>query len=528
MKFIQLSKHKETTPYDMIMQFGCGPNFVLNRSKRFKSMIKEQGEKFWFRFWLLFCLKPGCHDLTSVSMSLRMQELWPEMTYYVYLCIHEIFLQDSLDQVTKYCLNEVIKPMLTISADSKINTELRLKTASVDKIQDVVIKSVSMAFGAALCEIFFKWLEADEVDKNTDDYWTIPEEYLDPKFKPSLLEEFLVAEWKNKLSVLLGVEEDRIPWLKRLMASGNSNQPQLQMNKNGCRHDSLDFICQMSDFMNRNRNRKKYELRNVDELPYAKSANASLNMTPRSKDKLKNQKLKNFEKNVTTSTTAKTKVKECAYCWSAEDSAKKFKKCKRCVDEKWSEPRYYCNQNCQIADWKELHHEEHLQFRTKNGLKANSSSSDNAKERKEKNNLYFQEKLAIFIKLSTNKRLRFVNTKVPNFKSSSVKTMRFIPLGKESPKVADCYVWSVKKFGCGGNFVLNRKDKFERMIKDQIHFANKKGIECDICSMAIDLHKQFLEVSEKERIQFSISVVKRILTPRKQFSSSNRCNSPLL
>nr|XP_032810044.1 uncharacterized protein LOC116942359 isoform X3 [Petromyzon marinus]XP_032810045.1 uncharacterized protein LOC116942359 isoform X3 [Petromyzon marinus]XP_032810047.1 uncharacterized protein LOC116942359 isoform X3 [Petromyzon marinus]XP_032810048.1 uncharacterized protein LOC116942359 isoform X3 [Petromyzon marinus] len=54
----------------------------------------------------------------------------------------------------------------------------------------------------------------------------------------------------------------------------------------------------------------------------------------------------------------KAKQRQCDQCKVMEPKPKLFKKCQRCYDEHWNEPKYYCSRECQVAAWKS-HRKEH-------------------------------------------------------------------------------------------------------------------------------------------------------------------------
>uniref|UniRef100_T1IVL7 MYND-type domain-containing protein n=1 Tax=Strigamia maritima TaxID=126957 RepID=T1IVL7_STRMM len=345
MRFLQLNKNVGKSPYNTILEFRCEPNFVLNRSELFELMIKEQGLTFWFRFWLTFCFHPGCQDLIAI------QELWPEVLSFVKMGIHRRFLQDSHENVCKYCMNEVIRPMLLKSQEKKPFFKKKLpEERSADQLHELVSKCATMAFGSALCEVFFKWLVANYVDDNCQCYWTIPAEYLDPKFKPRLLEEFLVIQWKGNLSKLLGVAKDQVPWVTKLL---NGNKDQIfgeDEDKNAYKYNSAKFLQEVVEYIhNKNRNRRNVTGDNGD----GEEISTKKTFVPKA-----------FALKPSNSNTMEAKkFRQCSYCKAYEEGSRKFKKCKRCVDEKWKETRYYCDAVCQIDDWYQVHHEEHTRYK---------------------------------------------------------------------------------------------------------------------------------------------------------------------
>lgn len=52
------------------------------------------------------------------------------------------------------------------------------------------------------------------------------------------------------------------------------------------------------------------------------------------------------------------KLHICATCQKKEETVKTFKRCQRCKGK--PNPRYYCNKECQAADWKGGHREYHI------------------------------------------------------------------------------------------------------------------------------------------------------------------------
>uniref|UniRef100_T1IPM8 Uncharacterized protein n=1 Tax=Strigamia maritima TaxID=126957 RepID=T1IPM8_STRMM len=223
MKFILLRKKDNRTPYDIIIKHGCGPNFVLKREKKFRIMMQEQGETFWFRFWLTVFYNPTCDYFQMI------QENFPHMVNNVHKYTHHRFLQVSSRSAADYCIN-VIRQLKIVPHENQVIPPCGVKTEQtieLQKLQDIICTAAHVTFGVALCVVFYNWLKnADlKTQKPQQDYWVIPPEYLDQEFQPKLLEQFLADVWKEKLAELLGVNIKEIPWLKRLLTSNNNNIP---------------------------------------------------------------------------------------------------------------------------------------------------------------------------------------------------------------------------------------------------------------------------------------------------------------
>uniref|UniRef100_T1J707 MYND-type domain-containing protein n=1 Tax=Strigamia maritima TaxID=126957 RepID=T1J707_STRMM len=194
MRFIELDRNG-TTYFDAVVKLGCGPSFVRNRADAFEQMIKEQGLKFWFRFWLNFTLHHGIKEFYDVNQDI------PGLTASLFKGLHYHFVQASNEEAITYCWN-------TIFASG----------APTKRILDEMYQFLEIGFASALGEVFFKWLYAENVGTHCKKkYWTVPNKYLDPEFKPGFLEVFLLCEWGNKFTELLGVTKTDVPWVRKLL-----------------------------------------------------------------------------------------------------------------------------------------------------------------------------------------------------------------------------------------------------------------------------------------------------------------------
>uniref|UniRef100_T1JBI8 Uncharacterized protein n=1 Tax=Strigamia maritima TaxID=126957 RepID=T1JBI8_STRMM len=137
-----------------------------------------------------------------------MRKQWPNITTCLNIQVHNEFLMQATPQKTaEYCIQRIIKPMLIISLPSTENHKESVETLVLRELHEIVVKSWSFAFGCALCHTFFKWLVSEEMNYNTKSYWEISQEYLNPDFKPGLIEQFLVIKWKEELFNHLSVKE---------------------------------------------------------------------------------------------------------------------------------------------------------------------------------------------------------------------------------------------------------------------------------------------------------------------------------
>uniref|UniRef100_T1IVL9 Uncharacterized protein n=1 Tax=Strigamia maritima TaxID=126957 RepID=T1IVL9_STRMM len=214
MKYIDLvvNSDKRCTPFETILKYGCGPNFILNRRKSFRLMIKEQGKTFWFRFWLKFCLHPEDLELTKL-----INDCMPGVLEIVNEAISEKFVEARVQAACEYSLEKIISHMI-LSYMLYDTQSTKNGKCSTRKIIDVMENCGLLAFGCALCEVFYKWLVEKDVDTAVDrTYWEVPEIYLRSDFKPGPLELYMAYTWHYKLPAMLGVSLDDVPWLKKLL-----------------------------------------------------------------------------------------------------------------------------------------------------------------------------------------------------------------------------------------------------------------------------------------------------------------------
>uniref|UniRef100_T1ISU8 Uncharacterized protein n=1 Tax=Strigamia maritima TaxID=126957 RepID=T1ISU8_STRMM len=270
MRLVQLKTKKLSNNFDSIINLGCGPNFVLNRLELFEAMLSEQGLPFWFRFWLTFIYHPGCEDLMAI------QRQWPEMMIQVNTALHRLFIQSPPQDVFQYCI-DIIKLIGLIptpafklpvmkkkskSSHKKLNYK-RVSTHSFTQaLQQVFIKCSEMAFACALCNLFYEWLGAKNVDDATHAYWSIPKMYLDLNFKPGTLEMFLVNEWKEQLLPLLGVAQYEVPWIRNSL-TGNIDHIRIHNSNN--KITKLEDLKQIAMLLSVKRNERRRAIQNVDE-----------------------------------------------------------------------------------------------------------------------------------------------------------------------------------------------------------------------------------------------------------------------
>uniref|UniRef100_T1JEV9 SAM domain-containing protein n=1 Tax=Strigamia maritima TaxID=126957 RepID=T1JEV9_STRMM len=205
MRFIQLEKREGKTALDRILKYGCGPNFVLNRKETFECMVKEQGQTFWFRFWLAFCTHPEC-PLICVERK------WPDLFYYCYISLHEHFVEATVEDAAEFCWNVIF-----VQGGRSDNKKKRAKASPLEQLQADIYDAVALNFGIALCEVFYKWLLAKDADDGCRSYWCVPESYMDCCFKPTPLEVYISMYWKDRVLKLLGVSKTQLPWLKKLL-----------------------------------------------------------------------------------------------------------------------------------------------------------------------------------------------------------------------------------------------------------------------------------------------------------------------
>uniref|UniRef100_T1IGY2 Uncharacterized protein n=1 Tax=Strigamia maritima TaxID=126957 RepID=T1IGY2_STRMM len=209
MRFIDLRRENGKTPFDTVINTGCGPTFVLNRKKYFFFMIKEQCLVFWFRFWLTFCLNPGCSYLEKTFAEI------PELMISFSKYTHDIILRGTDEEVCQKCF-ELLRNMLP----TVITTNPIYKKKSVESvIKCQMSRCLDMAFGCALCEVFYKWLNSHREDEGGFNfYWKIPEKYLQPNFTPGIFEQFLVNLCRENFISFIGVNSYQIPWFEDLLS----------------------------------------------------------------------------------------------------------------------------------------------------------------------------------------------------------------------------------------------------------------------------------------------------------------------
>uniref|UniRef100_T1IJB6 MYND-type domain-containing protein n=1 Tax=Strigamia maritima TaxID=126957 RepID=T1IJB6_STRMM len=360
------TKKREQTSYDMILNLGCGPNFLLNRIELFETMIKEQGVTFWFRFWLSFCFNPGCNDLIAVRRQ------WPEMSGYVNRGVHKLFLLCSHQDTCQYCL-DIIK-LLSISSPTNKPSHVLVKKAIHKKkqtkvavkmvLQELLIKCFQMAYSCSLCVVFYEWLGAkrfDESSCNSSAYWTVPAHYLDPKFQPGPFEIFLAIEWKDKLASLLGVTYKQAPWLKKLVKERSEI---LYDTKGNLELDSklfsLDTVTKVAVLLSIRRNEHRKAIKQRDEIPNGSHLKSSEKVRlPRKKSRLKPKHKEKQKKDALIPCDLKTRGRTCAFCDSEIKNTKKYAKCNRCSNENWLDQRYYCSNTCKVEHWFQEHYKEH-------------------------------------------------------------------------------------------------------------------------------------------------------------------------
>uniref|UniRef100_T1J705 MYND-type domain-containing protein n=1 Tax=Strigamia maritima TaxID=126957 RepID=T1J705_STRMM len=204
MKFVSLKRKEGETYVDAAVNYGCGPNFVKNRWKLFRQMIKEQGVKFWFRFWLTFCLQPDMKKLDEFSRHL------PFVTPSLSQFIHCRFVQVSARDAINYCWN-------TVFDDDPNPVRIIEIVVSDTQFIDETYYYVQTNFACALAEVFYKWLLADNVYQTDQTYWDIPPEYLDPDFQPGPLERFMTRQWGRNLPSMFGVRMDQVSWVRKCL-----------------------------------------------------------------------------------------------------------------------------------------------------------------------------------------------------------------------------------------------------------------------------------------------------------------------
>uniref|UniRef100_T1JJ11 Uncharacterized protein n=1 Tax=Strigamia maritima TaxID=126957 RepID=T1JJ11_STRMM len=208
MRFVQLQNRKKA-PLEAVIYYKCGPNFVAKRKGVFEFMLKQQSFTFWFRFWLTFSCYPVYTEISVI------QKRWPRLTAHLALNIYRHFLQVPVSARQKFCMN-LISALNETSSDTVEN----LREKSTKEVFECFRKKLheywKMAFAIALCDVFFKWLLSSDMHDKSQTYWLIPQQYLSPDYKPSIIEEFLTDEWKDKLFKLLGVDEKKIPWYREI------------------------------------------------------------------------------------------------------------------------------------------------------------------------------------------------------------------------------------------------------------------------------------------------------------------------
>uniref|UniRef100_T1J362 Uncharacterized protein n=1 Tax=Strigamia maritima TaxID=126957 RepID=T1J362_STRMM len=349
MKFISLKKQGSSSSYDTMLLHGCGPTFVFNRRELFASMIKQQGLIFWFRFWLSFCFNPGCPHLK------KFYQMWPDLKNFINIQIHHEFLEGSVDDAIKFCLDKAIE---SLKSQSPGVWKAKMKNKTPKAIISDLREFTEMAFGIALCEVFHTWLSAPDITDKSNSYWSIPKQYLLSHFEPEVLEKFLVVQWDDFLLLLLGVNLKEIPWFLKVLYA-----PECKMNWNDDDDDDDDDctalimnenLQSMIEYLKLIRNQRSIKVQVTDESPKqgeVKDDHSSVETQNLSvlTQLIENEPVKSYT------------YHSCAHCSCVIDltTFPKYRLCKRCIEENCAEPRHYCNAECQIEHWFLHHHNEH-------------------------------------------------------------------------------------------------------------------------------------------------------------------------
>uniref|UniRef100_T1JK33 MYND-type domain-containing protein n=1 Tax=Strigamia maritima TaxID=126957 RepID=T1JK33_STRMM len=378
MRFVDLTEDEIKSPYDRILKIGCGPNFVLNRLDSFELMIKEQGITFWFRFWLRFSLNPLSAALREINNK------WPDKISSMTIRIHKHFLEGSTDDTVRYCLEKLMMQLRNPKHRQTRIEEKKLKFEFTKLLQECV----EMSFGAALCEVFSIWLNSSDGNGNGN-YWSIPQEYLDPEFEAKELEKFIIEYWKEGLMPLLGIKLVRqIPWLLRWTtectgalkskSTVSSFEDGIDMEEFIYLSPYLLNIAQITDSLRRHRDEMRHMIFKVDEVPdmakiWSIAKLASKMEHVQKKVKMLSMLLEKFSREKTfedtdeksdlreNENTGICQIRYCVCCAKDIEAAGYLRICKRCVAENWSEKRYYCSDACQMEHWFQEHHNEHIE-----------------------------------------------------------------------------------------------------------------------------------------------------------------------
>uniref|UniRef100_T1JFJ4 MYND-type domain-containing protein n=1 Tax=Strigamia maritima TaxID=126957 RepID=T1JFJ4_STRMM len=360
MRFVNLKKKlRYTTCYERISSLGCGPNFVLNRVSDFKTMIKDQGVKFWFRFWLNFSFHSEIIEEPMVTNTHTIDVMR-------ILCglIHNKFLEGSPKDTMNYCLN-IFTNVMTEGSGAKITS---IKNVNEEKKLEQEDQNNSLTafleyhFGCALCEVFYVWLEAAPTFDSKINYWTCPELYFRPDFQPRLIEHYFVHAWGVRVLHLLGVDEEAIPWMNIL----------LMEKKKIVKFDLEDNVDNCSTL----------DEKNFEEMECWDKKLQVMRARLVSVDEFKNEPKKGLNKTIPSKTVLKSRkaTPRCAFCFNTDSFITKLKKCSLCVSDKKVPPNYYCGVSCQTEDWFRNHAKEHFTslpyIQIKPGMIENSTENE--------------------------------------------------------------------------------------------------------------------------------------------------------
>uniref|UniRef100_T1IVL8 Uncharacterized protein n=1 Tax=Strigamia maritima TaxID=126957 RepID=T1IVL8_STRMM len=323
----------EHSPYDTVIKKGCGPNFVLNRIDSFETM----GFTFWFRFWLKFCFHPGCKNILEV------QDKCANMLYKINVGIHKQFLES---------------------------------THLIDGCHMMLQKCCEMAFGAALCEVFYRWLTAPEMDDTCQIYWTIPEIYLNTEYQPGPLERYLVDYWEDNLVSLCGVKLRHIPWVLKLIYGSSVSEENFDSEKQNMDDDTSPYvmlITQMTDILKLSRDERTHDIEYVDEKPnLEKIWNIAKTFAKEKANLLHVESVSKFKSKADNSCDEKRRefYHVCSYCSTEINmfNCINFRKCPSCIEQRWKEARYYCSDTCKMEHWFQFHQQEHAKSLEKQQL----------------------------------------------------------------------------------------------------------------------------------------------------------------
>uniref|UniRef100_T1JAS1 Uncharacterized protein n=1 Tax=Strigamia maritima TaxID=126957 RepID=T1JAS1_STRMM len=270
------------------------------------------------------------------------------------MSIHDQLLQGSVEEATHYCLYKAVMRLVVPANDAKSKEETKRgnDSATITKtdFENLVQECSDMAFGAALCEIFYKWLFAKNINANPENYWTVPQKYFDNNFTPGVLDIFLVQRWGENLVTLLGISLSRIPdWLMKLTST---NSPVILEEQNCLNNTKPVFLQKMRKTLTHRRNSWRKKIEYTDEVLKLSEIFSNL-------EKFEPTKSEEFLPAAKEIGYKDHSPYKCSFCEQAQSVTTQIV-CKHCVDAGWHDQRYYCSNTCRMEHLFMVHHKEHF------------------------------------------------------------------------------------------------------------------------------------------------------------------------